>query len=70
MMGMTTAGYSDPLLVDGRSVGGNEHVEFAESVGHGTAVKPGGEIANLGVDILHETDVTVVDGGGESKRAT
>ena len=35
--------------MDGHRVGGNEHIEFTEAVGHGTAVKAGGEIVGLGV---------------------
>src|SRR6516225_1809245 len=48
-------------LVDGHRVGWDEHVEFAEPVGHRTAVKAGGEIAGFGVEVLHEAYVTVVD---------
>jgi hypothetical protein len=57
-MGITTAGYSEPLaLVNRRGVGRHQRVEFAEAVAHGTTVETGGELASVEVDIVDMADV-------------
>src|SRR4051794_26267666 len=59
---MTTAGYSEPwLLWNGCRVGGHQHIEFAKSVGDGSAIEVGGALALGGIDIIDIANVGVVD---------
>jgi hypothetical protein len=48
-------------LVDGGCVGGNQHVEFAESIGDRPAVEGCRDLARIGIDLPDVTDVAVID---------
>src|SRR6478736_4101309 len=48
-------------LVDGRSVGGHQHVELAKSVCDGPAIKAGNELARIGINVVDDANVAVVD---------
>src|SRR6266702_4255361 len=48
-------------LMDRRGIGGDQHVEFTESVSHGSAVEVGGKFACIGIYVCDVTDVAVVD---------
>jgi hypothetical protein len=48
-------------LVDGRGIGGDQRVEFAEAVGRGAPVEARLEFPRIGIDIDDVADVAVVD---------
>ena len=47
--------------MDGGRVRGNQYIELAKSIGDGTAVKTGNELARDEIDIFDIADVAVVD---------
>src|SRR5262245_47330274 len=48
-------------LVNGRSVGRHQHVQFAEFISDGPAIEAHNDLARVGVNIIDVTDITVVD---------
>src|SRR6476660_630897 len=48
-------------FVDGCSVGGHQHVELAKSGCDRSAIKPGNELARIGIDVVDGANIAVVD---------
>src|SRR5439155_14879790 len=48
-------------LVDCGGIGRNQHVEFAKSVGDGSAVEMSDKFSRIRIDIVDVADVTVID---------
>src|SRR5689334_797294 len=48
-------------LMDGHGIGRDQRVELAKAVGDRTAVEAGVEFADIGIDVVDITDVTVID---------
>ncbi len=48
-------------FVYGRSVGGHQHVELSKSVCDGPTIKPGNELARIGIDVVDGANIAVVD---------
>jgi hypothetical protein len=46
-------------LVDGRSIGRDQRIEFTEAVGDGAAVEARGELTQVGIDIVNVADVAL-----------
>ena len=48
-------------LVNGRSVGRYQRIEFSKSIGYGSTVKAYNDLTSVGINIVDVSDVAVVD---------